>query len=87
MDFQFSAPTFYQSPQRSRREKRKRKKQSRVRAWGKVQFKNRVKMQIFTEEQGLKISNERGTRDKVSSWKGPERIAIRSRGRVWLKVL
>lgn len=44
-------------------------------------------MQIFTEELGLKISNERGTRDKVSSWKGPERIAIRSRGRVWLKVL
>lgn len=27
-------------------------------------------MQIFTEEQGLKISNKRGTRNKVSSWKG-----------------
>lgn len=74
----------FQSPQRSRREKRKRKQQSGVRAWGKVQFKNRVKMQIFTEEQGLKLAIKGGP-NKVSSWKGPERIAMGSRGRAWLK--
>lgn len=31
-------------------------------------------MQIFTEEQGLRISNERVTWNKVSLWKGLERM-------------